>query len=57
MIKSIISALGFFIEKEFSLFGQIFIMIMSKIGGLGIVTAMAVWGISTGKLFSSGNGF
>lgn len=37
------------IEKEFSLFGQIFIMIMSEIGGLGIVTAMAVWGISTGK--------
>ena len=32
------------IEKEFSLFGQIFIMIMSEIGGLGIVTADSAQG-------------
>jgi trk system potassium uptake protein TrkH len=36
-------------REDFSVFGQTVILIMSQVGGLGIMTILAVWGISTGR--------
>lgn len=36
-------------DRAFSIPGQLVILIMSQVGGLGIMTIMAAWGITTGR--------
>lgn len=45
-----VTGMGMFnIANDFSLFGQIVILVLMQVGGLGIMTVMALVGISTGR--------
>lgn len=45
-----VTGMGMFsIANDFSLFGQLVILVLMQVGGLGIMTVMALVGISTGR--------